>query len=415
MKRLNLFLGAAALIAVSLTASPAVMAQENGNRDENGKVVRGPYETNRFGDNWFIGAAGGINILWNEGLGYDNLRIAPSIDANFGKWFTPSVGMRVGYQGINAQVWSPVATVLGPALDADKNMYLEKVGYMYVHGDFLWNISNALSGYKQTRFWDFVPYLHAGYFRSYGLDGVDFADNEIAGGAGLLHNLRLAERLDLIVDMRATVVNGRVRASSGVAVLPSVTMGLAVDLGWPAFVRTSTVLAEFESISVDQIAALEAATLALEMANASLQEENAMLAASNGKLTKQVKQLKGQLASPVFSADDFFSEMGPATVYFNIGKTTLDEKELAHMDFIAQNLIAKADQETKIYIKIDGTADSTTGTAKRNAYLSKARGEYVYKLLTEKYGISPDRLVVQSEVINSPAKPVLSRSVTISF
>ena len=59
MKRLNLFLGAAALIAVSLTASPAVMAQENGNSDENGKVVRGPYETNRFGDNWFIGAAGG--------------------------------------------------------------------------------------------------------------------------------------------------------------------------------------------------------------------------------------------------------------------------------------------------------------------------------------------------------------------
>jgi hypothetical protein len=30
------------------------MAQEDGNRDENGKIVRGPYETNRFGDNWFI-------------------------------------------------------------------------------------------------------------------------------------------------------------------------------------------------------------------------------------------------------------------------------------------------------------------------------------------------------------------------
>ena len=54
MKRLNLILGAAALIAVSLTASPDVMAQENGNRDGYGKIVRGPYETNRFGDNWFI-------------------------------------------------------------------------------------------------------------------------------------------------------------------------------------------------------------------------------------------------------------------------------------------------------------------------------------------------------------------------
>jgi hypothetical protein len=37
MKRLYLFLGAAALVAASLTASPALNAQENGNRDENGK------------------------------------------------------------------------------------------------------------------------------------------------------------------------------------------------------------------------------------------------------------------------------------------------------------------------------------------------------------------------------------------
>ena len=62
MKRLKLFWGAVALIAVTLTASPVLNAQENGNRDMDGKIVRGPYETNRFSDNWFIGAAGGINI-----------------------------------------------------------------------------------------------------------------------------------------------------------------------------------------------------------------------------------------------------------------------------------------------------------------------------------------------------------------
>ena len=82
MKRLNFILGAAALVAVSLTASPAVNAQENGNRDENGKIVRGPYETNQFGDNWFIGVGGGINILLNEGDVAENIKISPSIDAN---------------------------------------------------------------------------------------------------------------------------------------------------------------------------------------------------------------------------------------------------------------------------------------------------------------------------------------------
>ena len=415
MKRLNLFLGAAALIAVSLTASPAVMAQENGNRDENGKIVRGPYETNRFGDNWFIGVAGGINTFWNEGLDYDNMRLAPSIDANFGKWFTPSVGMRVGYHGINSQVWSETATLLGPELDTGKNMYLETFGYMYFHGDFLWNISNAIGGYKETRFWNFVPYLHAGYFRSYGVDNVDFVDNELAAGAGLLHNLRLVDRLDLIVDMRATVVNGRVRGADGVAVLPSVTMGFAVDLGWPNFIRTSTVLAEMESITADQIAALEAAVLALEVANVSLQEENAGLTASNGKLTKEVKQLKAKVNQPVYTAADFLEELGPAVVYFNIGQTVLDEKEMAHMDFIAKNLIAKADKDTKIIITLAGTADGTTGTMKRNEYLSKARGEYVYKLLTDKYGIDGNRLVIQSKVVAKPAHPALNRAVAITF
>ena len=132
MKRLYFILGAAALVAVSLTASPVAKAQENGNRDENGKIVRGPYETNRFGDNWFIGAGGGINFLWSEG--YDQGRISPSIDANFGKWFTPSVGMRIGYQGFSAQIWSETPSLIGPSLDTDKDMYLQKMGYMYIHG-----------------------------------------------------------------------------------------------------------------------------------------------------------------------------------------------------------------------------------------------------------------------------------------
>ena len=89
MKRLNIFMGAAALAAVFMTASINMNAQEDGNRDEFGNVVRGPYETNRFGDNWFIGAGGGINVFLNEG--YD-AKIAPSVDAFVGKWITPTSG-----------------------------------------------------------------------------------------------------------------------------------------------------------------------------------------------------------------------------------------------------------------------------------------------------------------------------------
>lgn len=409
MKRLNFLLGAAALFAVALTASPAMNAQENGNRDMNGKIVRGPYETNQFGDNWFIGVGGGINIFLIEDY---NVRIGPSIDAGFGKWFTPSVGMRVGYQGFNSGAWSDQPGILGTTKDADKNQYLQKFGYMYIHGDFLWNISNAFSGYKETRFWNFVPYLHSGYFRAYGVDGVNYVNNELAVGAGLLHNLRLTNRLDLIIDMRATVVNGRIIDSDGVAILPSVTAGLAVDLGWPNFVRSSTIIGGIELANLEKTAILEGAIAALEIANASLEDQNNQLSKSNKKLSNELNIIKNKVKQePV----EFFEGMGPATIYFEIGQTTLSDKEMQHLDFLAKNLIAKADQETKILITVMGSADSNTGTLRRNQHLSEARGKYVFDLLTTKYGISPDRLTIKSEVVKKDAKPALNRAVIISF
>ena len=410
MKRLRFILGAAALAAVALTASPAVNAQENGNRDENGKIVRGPYQTNRFGDNWFIGAGGGINVFLNDGY---KTNIGPSIDAGFGKWFTPAVGMRIGYSGLNTNYWADQPSVLGRTLDKEEGKYQQKFGYMYFHGDFLWNISDAIGGYKETRFWDFVPYLHAGYFRSYGLDGADYYNNEIAAGAGLLHNLRLSDRLDLIVDMKAIVVNGRVHGSDGVALLPSVTMGLAVDVGWPNFVRSSTVIGALETATVDQMAALEAAAVALELANASLEQENLNLQNKNANLADQVNKLKKAPAG--MNPADFFKELSPVTVYFNIGKTTLTVDEMHHLDYIAKNILAKADKQSKVYITVMGSADSNTGTQKRNQSLSEARGKYVADILATKYGIAKDRLVVKSEVVKAKADPELDRAVKIAF
>lgn len=409
MKRFKILLGATALIAVTVTASPALNAQENGNRDMEGKIVRGPYETNRFGDNWFIGAGGGINLFWNKG--YD-VKIGPSIDANFGKWFTPAVGMRIGYQGINAQAWSDEAGVLGSTLDSDKNQYLQKFGYMYIHGDFLWNASDAIGGYKETRFWDLVPYLHAGFFRSYGLKDVKFHDNEFAAGAGLLHLLRLSDRLDLIIDMRATVVNGRVIDNKDVAVMPTVTAGLAVDLGWPNFVRTSTVIEAVEIANLEKTAILEGAIAALEIANASLEEQNAKLGKTNKKLNQENAELKQM---PKQDQTEFFENLGPAHIFFEIGQTTLGAKEMQHLDFLAKNIIAKADQETDILITVMGSADGNTGTMRRNQYLSEARGKYVFDILTTKYGISPERLTIKSEVVKKAATPQLSRAVVISF
>ena len=394
MKRLNLFYGAAALAAVLMAASTSAYAQDNGNRDEYGNIVRGPYETNRFGDNWFIGAGGGINILLSED--YD-IKIAPSVDGYFGKWFTPSVGMRAGYQGINFNSVQDENTV--------------KYGYMYIHGDFLWNASNAIGGYKETRFWNLTPYLHAGFFRSYGTDGSDYANNELAMGAGLLHNLRLSDRLDIVIDMKAIAVNGTIHESSGLALLPSVTAGLAVDLGYPSFDRTADIVGAVEIAAAEQAAILATSIAALEAANASLQAENGALVKKNKALSKTVEQMK----NAEMPADEPYIEMQPITVFFSIGKTALDEFELRHLDFYAKNIIDKVNSDPAVEIVIMGSADSNTGTAKRNQYLSDARGQYMINLLSEKYGIDKNKVTVKSEVVKAKAQPEMDRAVVISF
>ena len=383
MKRLNLIFGAAALAAALMAAPTSADAQD-----------RGPYETNKFGDNWFIGAGGGVNIFWNEG--YD-VKIAPSVDGYFGKWFTPSVGMRAGYQGLN--------------FNSVKDDNTVKYGYMYVHGDFLWNISNAIGGYKEARFWNFTPYLHAGYFRSYGTDGSDYANNEIAAGAGLLHNLRLTDRLDILIDMKAIVVNGTVHKASGVALLPSVTAGLSVDLGWPGFTRTSDIIGAVEVAAAEQNAILETAIVALEAANAALEAENSSLKKKNNDLNKTVQNMK-KAEEP---ADAPYVEMQPITVYFGIGKSVLDEFELQHLDFYAKNIIDKVNGDPSVEIVVMGSADSNTGTAKRNQYLSEARGKYITDLLSSKYGIDKANVKVKAEVVKAKTQPEMDRAVVISF
>ena len=151
--------------------------------------------------------------------------------------------------------------------------------------------------------------------------------------------------------------------------------------------------------------------MALEMANLALEERNDNLVAANNRLKKENANLK----SKAVNLDAMFKDMGPATLYFDIGKAVLSDKELHHLDFVAANLLTKVNKDTKIYITVMGTADATTGSDDRNQYLSKERGTYIYKILTEKYGIDAKRLVVTSEVIAKPENPELARAVVIKF
>ena len=73
------------------------------------------------------------------------------------------------------------------------------------------------------------------------------------------------------------------------------------------------------------------------------------------------------------------------------------------------------DMDPSIEIVVMGSADSNTGTAKRNQYLSEARGKYIIDLLSEKYGISGDKVVLKTEVVKAENNPEMDRAAIISF
>ena len=109
------------------------------------------------------------------------------------------------------------------------------------------------------------------------------------------------------------------------------------------------VIETIEIANLERTAILEGAIAAMEVANAALESQNAKLSKANKNLTQENAELK-ELPSKDMTA--FFEDMTPATIYFNIGKTTLCPKELEHLDFLAKNIIATADQQTEVTITV---------------------------------------------------------------
>ena len=369
MKTVKFFLGAMALAVVSMVAAPAVNAQEN--KDAEGNTIRHPYLTNGLWDNWFVNVNPvGLNLFYDNG----DFTTGYAIDVNVGKWVTPSVGLRAGFNGITG-------------VDAK---------YGYLHGDAMWNISNAIGGYKESRIWDFVPYAHAGL-----MIDKPIAGKELAAGAGLLNVIRLGERVDLTLDVRGTVYKRQ-----GPAGFISTALGLSFNLGRTDWTRAS----EYHNpADLDKISAAEAAAAALTAANAALaadkaklEKDNAALEAENAKLEQAVKDAL---------ANTGLNEVGPAAFYFEIGKTELSAKELKHLDYYMNNVLPNVKGKVTV---ITGTADSNTGYAKRNEYLSKKRAEYTAELLKTKYGVEVNT-VKNAVVTAAKGQAAFDRAVVISM
>ena len=361
------------LLAIVLLSSVFVYAQEATTVE---KTKRGPYLTNRFFDNWFVSFSYGGQIYIGETDEHDALgrRIGSAMDISLGKWITPSVGVRAQYSGLQVMACSLGKNPYSEAYE-EGNIYEEKFKVLNLHGDFLWNISNAIGGYKESRFWNFIPFAGLGWARSW---ANEMNENEISASFGLLNNLRITKWLDINLEAKLMIVDERfdkVIGGSTFEGMTSLTAGLTYKFPVREFKRASDITYVDNSAQYlgtindlkDQLAKAQAAREALEKE----------LAAEKAKEPKIVKE-----AYPV---------VADWAVFFDINKSSLTDKDMINLEYMAEVIKQVPDKKFVVL----ASADKGTGSVAYNNKLKEKRANAVYKALTEKFGVSPDQLEVK--------------------
>lgn len=366
MKGIKMILGA--LAAASLLFSVNAFAQENANRDENGKIVRGAYETNRAFDNTWIGLAAG----WNAGLNLQNTTGIPfaqgigglAVDVSLGKWWTPFIGGRINWLGLANNVLGNDGAPLNPQQH-------------FITGDLLWSLTDTFWGYKETRVWNVAPYV------SGGLAITPAAAAEWIYGGGILNRFYLSNRVDLLLDFRAMVAKASwygvtVEKSIGHFEFPlSATIGVAIKLGKTGFNRHSSITPVVIPVpfTTEQYNALADKVAALEKENAELKDKIAALEEEVAPLRQLTDGQTYLYENGKFTAVDV-KPGSPITLYFDCGSAKLSEREKAHFEYFANTVV---DENSKL--AVNGYADKQTGSAKRNQQLSEQRVKTVVDLL----------------------------------
>ena len=380
--------------------SSAVMAQQNPVVVEEIDViqVQDKYRviTNKFWDNWFFSLGGGAAVLFgdNDRAGDFSKRISPTLNVSVGKWFTPGLGLRLQYSGLQAKGFSydkGAPYVRGTQMDG--GYYKQRFDYMNLHGDILFNLNALFGGYNQYRVYEVVPYLGAGFTHNY----TKPHRQALALNAGIINKFRVSNAVDINLELSAMGVeekfDGQSGGKRGYDGVLSATVGLTYRFPKRGFDRPAPKL-----ISEVELALMRANLAEMAAANQQLQQE--LTAAENQPVAEVA-----EVTEVIVPAD-----IAPRTVFFTIGSATLSPREIMDLSYLAKHM--QEFPEAK-YV-INGYADSATGTPSINQALSLKRAEAVKSVLVNQYGISADRLTVNGEGgVDKFGQPILNRVVLV--
>lgn len=379
MKKL-LTLLAFALMAGATFAQTADVEEEVIYEKNKHKVV-----TNTFWDNWWVQIGGGAQVYYgdhNKQMDFVD-RLSLALDAGFGKWFSPQIGVRAMISGltINGATQTYGETGIHDTGKPVDGKYTHDYGflneqqfdYYNLHADVLFNMSNILCGYKEKRTWNCSPYLGLGWMVTWESPRA----RELSLNLGIFNAIRLSEKFDFNIDLRTTMVKDSFDGDEGGRKeegLWTATFGFSYKFKKRGWDRSKTIIRNNR-----------AEANALQKQLDALREQNEALKNDLKDAEAQIKEVKvvekEQMVAPVY-------------VVFEIGKSELSKEARVTLGLLAKAI--KEAPEGTTY-NISGYADEGTGSKRINEKLSADRAQAVYNCLTEEYGVDESQLRVVSK------------------
>lgn len=332
-------------------------------------------EAANWGRNWFIEAKGGASAFLGTPIGCGDVfdRVTPLLQIGVGKWFTPAIGGRIGFQGLSF-----------------KNAEFHTMKYQFVHADFLYNIT---SGIRQNEsgipLWDVIPFVGVGmihnsdWINNCTRQGGSSGSHPFAFTYGVEARYRISDRVHLVGE-----VSGMLTARNFYGIgtstkfgdnMISVSAGLSFTIGKTGWKRV-----------VDATPYIEQ-NLALQDYIAYMRDKNAHLEKrlagnDDGKTVypknsySGLNSLRARLSMNGNGNHLKVSIGVPIYFFFKLNTDKLvDKSQLVNLDDIA-----KMAKQENLKIKISGAADSATGTQSGNQDLGKRRAKYIAKALIKR-------------------------------
>ena len=339
------------------------------------QMSKGRFMFNKFQDNWFFFAGAGGQVYFGDEDGLKPLgdRLTPTYEVGFGKWLHPVIGFRAKVGGGPIKGYSTgTLTSIGRSLivsgpDAD-GIYYQHWRHIYIEGQLLIDMSNALAHYKRDRFYSAIIALGA---------GTDLAlnqpkhngDRSAVVSIALDNRFRLSKYLDFNIELKNSIVNqnfDREQSLKYYEFYLAATAGLTFRFG-EAWDR------EFKKAS---------------------DSRTTVNRYYRPKVMQPVEPPKPAepIATPVNSvASNTKTLTNPIAVFFELDKAVVLDRDKLNIGFAA-DIIKNSNGEK---FRLIGSADSHTATPPYNQKLSTKRCEAVKKILVDKYGIDPNQLILE--------------------